>query len=282
MKLKSLLAAALLSCGFFAANAQKGPHIGLITGYNTTWVIDSKLYDDPNYDSRTTWNSAPFGVVLGYKFNPSSTIQVEVFKNNMGAEYDIKGSNIFGGDTKTVGEKRIELQYTSVPVLYKFTTGEKVRFNFHFGPQFNFLRKGSEVNQVTERTVLRAGLSSTDLTAGDVEVYENAPATSLDLEIPNKSIVLNAGTYNRPDHATYKNDDKANFNKTDIGAALGLGLEADLIDNLYLSANVRFYYGFNDIRSDSWINMEKERGYYESRNNVTGGFQLGLHYRFDL
>ena len=282
MKLKTILAAALLSCGFFAAKAQTGPYVGIVSGYNSTWVLDKNLFDDPNYDSRTTWNSAPFGAVVGYKLNPSSSFQVEVFKNNMGAEFDIKGSNVFGGETKTVGEKRIELRYLSVPVLYKLTTGDKVRFNFHFGPQFNFLQQGSEVNQMNERAVLRANLSSTDLTAADITLYGGAPATSLDVEIPNKSVVLDAGTYNRPDNATYVESEKENFNSTDIGAAIGLGLEADIVGNLYFSANLRLYYGFKDIRSDKWVEMEESRGYYDSRNNVTGGVQVGLHYRFGM
>ncbi|MFC5271340.1 hypothetical protein [Adhaeribacter terreus] len=282
MKLKSLLAGALLSCGFLSANAQTGPYLGIVSGYNSTWVLDQKLFDDPNYDSRSTWNSAPFGAVIGYKVNPSSSFQIEVFKNNMGAEFDIKGSDTFAGEKKTVGEKRIELKYTSVPILYKFTSGEKVRFNFHFGPQFNFLSEGSEVNQINERTTLNANLSSTDFTAADVALYGGAPASAIDVEIPTKSVVLAAGTYNRPDNITYVSGKKENFNSTDIGAAVGLGMEADIVSNLYLSANLRFYYGFKDIRSDKWVEMEESRGYYDSRNNVTGGFQIGLHYRFDL
>ncbi|MBK0403227.1 outer membrane beta-barrel protein [Adhaeribacter sp. BT258] len=282
MKLKSLLAAALLSAGFLQAQAQSGPYLGIISGYNSTWVLDQKLFDDPNYENRSTWNSAPFGAVIGYKLNPSSSFQIEVFKNNMGAEFDIKGSDIFAGEKKTVGEKRIELKYTSVPILYKFTSGEKVRFNFHFGPQFNFLSEGSEVNQINQRTTLNANLNSTDLTAADIAFYGSAPGTAIDVEIPNKSIVLDAGTYNRPDKNTYVASDKDNFNSTDIGAALGFGLEADITNNLYFSANLRFYYGFKDIRSDKWVEMEESRGYYDSRNNVTGGAQLGIHYRFDL
>jgi len=282
MKLKALTLGLFLSAGLMQANAQTGPHLGLVTGYHTSWVLDNKLFDDPNYDNRTTWNSAPFGVVLGYKFNPGSSIQIEVFKNNMGQEFDILGSDTFAGQTKVVGEKRIELNYTSVPILYKFTSGEKVRFNFHFGPQFNFLSEGSEVNQINERAVLRANLSSTDLTAADIALYGGAPATSLDVEIPTKSVVLASGTYNRPDNTTYKTGEKENFNSTDIGAAIGLGMEADLFDNLYLSANLRLYYGFKDIRSDEWVTMEENRGYYDSRTNATAGFQIGLHYRFDL
>jgi len=113
-------------------------------------------------------------------------------------------------------------------------------------------------------------------------LYGGAPATSLDVEIPTKSVVLASGTYNRPDNTTYKTGEKENFNSTDIGAAIGLGMEADLFDNLYLSANLRLYYGFKDIRSDEWVTMEENRGYYDSRTNATAGFQIGLHYRFDL
>ena len=276
MKLKALTTALLLGAGIMQANAQSGPHIGLITGYHTSWVLDQKLFDDPNYEGRTTWNSAPFGVVLGYKMNPSSTIQVEVFGNNMGAEYDIVGSDVFGQETKVVGEKRIEMKYTSVPILYKFTAGEKVRFNFHFGPQFNFLSEGSEINQIDQTTVLRANLSSTDLTAADVALYPNPHPTATDPEIPTKSVLLTAGTYDRTPNG------KEDFNKTDIGAAIGLGMEADLFGNLYLSANLRACYGFKDIRSDARKAEFEARNNYDSRTNATAGFQIGLHYRFDM
>ena len=268
MKLKALTTALLLGAGVMQANAQSGPHIGLITGYNTTWVLDQNLMDDQNYDNRTTWNSAPFGVVLGYKMNPSSSIQVEVFKNNMGAEYDILGreSVLSSENKKVVGEKVIATKYTSVPVLYKFTTGEKVRFNFHFGPQFNFLSEGTETNTFTEDALLKANITSVDITAEDEKAHPGPIA----------------------DFAVYKagysetRAVKEDFNKTDIGAAVGLGLEADLFSNLYLSANLRFYYGFKDIRSDAEVEAAKSRSYYDSRNNVTGGFQIGLHYRFDM
>lgn len=258
MKLKSLLAAALLSAGFLQAQAQSGPHIGLVTGINSTWVLDQKLFDDPNYEYRRTWNSTPFGVVLGYKVNPSSSFQVEIIKSNMGAEYDIKGRETLLSEEKTVGEKEIKLEYWSVPLLYKFTSGEKVRFNFHFGPQFNFLSNGSEVNKLNETAILKVNLESTDLyTSGSVNTF----------------------AYEKN---TYTLSKKEDFNKTDIGAVVGLGLEADITNNLYFSANLRVFYGFNDIRSDARIEEAESRNYYDSRNNVTGGAQLGLHYRFDL
>ncbi len=268
MKLKALTAALFLSAGLMQANAQTVPHIGLVTGYNTTWLLDQKLMDDQNYDARTTWNSAPFGVVLGYKLNPSSSFQIEIFKSNMGAEYDIMGreSILSSENKKVVGEKVIATKYTSVPVLYKFTAGEKVRFNFHFGPQFNFLSEGTETNTFTEDALLKANITSVDISADDEKAHPGPVA----------------------DFAIYKagfsetRASKEDFNKTDIGAALGLGLEADIVSNLYLSANIRFYYGFKDIRSEARVTAAESRGYYDSRNNVTGGFQIGLHYRFSL
>jgi opacity protein-like surface antigen len=276
MKLKLLLGALLAGSLFTSqAQAQSGPHIGFISGYNSTWLIDQKLFDDPNYDSRKTWNSAPYGVALGWKFNPASSVQVEVYKSKMGAEYDILGMPVFGQPTEIVGEKRIETEYWAVPVLYKFTTGDKVRFNFHLGPQFSFLSEGSEINQIDKQTVLRANLATTDLTGADIIAHPNNDPS--DPAIKTKSVL-----YTGPITDIRTPLGKENFSKTDIGAAIGLGMEVDIVGNLYLSANLRFYYGFLDIRSDNWVEMEKDRGYYDSRNNVTGGAQLGLHYRFDL
>ena len=256
MKLKSLLIGTLLSLGFLSARAQSGLHIGFISGFNSTWVLDQKLFDDPNYDYNRTWNWAPYGVALGYKFNPSSSIDVEFFKNNMGAEFDIIGRETPQSNDKTVGKKEIKLEYWSLPILYKYTTGGAVRFNMHIGPQISFLSKGSEANKMHETADLNVG-HGTDL------------PTALGVS----ALTYPAGTYAL---AT-----KEDFKKTDFGLAFGFGMEADITTNLYFSANIRFYSGFNDIRSDAAIATAKGWDYYDdSRNNITGGLQLGLHYRF--
>jgi opacity protein-like surface antigen len=260
MKLSFLFGALLAGTLFTSqAQAQTGPHIGIVTGYNSTWVLDQKLFDDPNYEYRKTWNAAPIGFALGYKFNPNTDLQIEINKTNMGAEYDIKDSGLLSNG-KTVGEKEIKLSYWSVPLLYKFTSdGENVRFSFQFGPQFSFLSDGSEVNKLNEDATLKVNLQSTD---------QSDPSISTDTKFYKAN--------------TYTIAQKSDFNKTDIGAVLGLGLEADITTNLYLSGNLRFYYGFKDIRSDASVDEAEARGYYDSRNNVSGGVQLGLHYRFDL
>jgi hypothetical protein len=179
----------------------------------------------------------------------------------MGAEYDIKGRNCVICEEKTVGEKEIKLNYWSVPILYKFTTAGKTRFSFQFGPQFSFLSDGSEINKMSQNAFLKVNLESTDL------YFADAPKPGADWGFTEGDFVM----------AT-----KDDFNKTDIGAVLGLGLEADITTNLYLSGNLRFYYGFKDVRSDAKVDQAEARGYYDSRNNVSGGVQLGLHYRFDL
>ena len=273
MKLKALTIALFLGAGLMKANAQTGPYLGVTTSYNSTWVLDQKLMDDQNYDTQNTWDDSPIGFTLGYKVNPSSSIQVEITKNTMGAEFDILGSQIYDGEKRVIGEKNIETKYWSVPVLYKFTSGEKVRFNFHVGPQFSFLSEGSEVNEFTETGILKITASGTDITVADAASHPNT--TTADLEILGKSALYQSG----------ENDVRAgkeDFNKTDIGALVGLGLEADIVNNLYISANFRVYYGFKDIRSDARVAEAEARGYYDSRTNATAGFQIGLHYRFDL
>ncbi|HSI90874.1 MAG TPA: outer membrane beta-barrel protein [Adhaeribacter sp.] len=273
MKVKTIMAAALLSCSFFTAKAQTGPYIGVTSSYNATWVLDQKLFDDQNYDSRSTWDDSPIGFTVGYKFSRNTNFQIELNKNTMGAEYDILGSQVYDGERTVIGEKNIEIKYWSVPVLYKLTTGDKVRFNFHLGPQFSFLTEGKEVNEFTSTGILKITPNGTDLTAADAASHPNT--TTTDPEIRSKSALYQQG----------ENDERAtkdDFNQTDIGALLGLGLEADIIGNLYISGNVRVYYGFKDIRSDARKAEAESRGYYDSRNNATVGFQVGLHYRFDL
>ncbi|MBK0403226.1 outer membrane beta-barrel protein [Adhaeribacter sp. BT258] len=257
MKLKSLLIGTLLSLDFLSASAQSGPYIGFISGINSTWVLDQKLFDDPNYEYNRTWNWAPYGVALGYKFNPISSVQVEFFKKNMGAEFDIIGRKPNVNQEETVGKKEIKLEYWSLPILYKYTTGGTVRFNMHLGPQFSFLSKGSEVNKMNETAELHVG-----------------PGTDLHTDLSVPTLTYPAGTYTL---AT-----KEDFKKTDFGLAFGFGMEADITNSLFFSANIRFYSGFKDIRSDEAIAEAKNWNYYDdSRNNITGGLQLGIHYRFE-
>ena len=108
MKLKALTIALFLGAGLMKANAQTGPYLGVTTSYNSTWVLDQKLMDDQNYDTQNTWDDSPIGFTLGYKVNPSSSIQVEINKNTMGAEFDILGSQIYDGEKSVIGEKNSE------------------------------------------------------------------------------------------------------------------------------------------------------------------------------
>ncbi|HSI90503.1 MAG TPA: outer membrane beta-barrel protein, partial [Adhaeribacter sp.] len=234
------------------AQSEAGIYGGVTYSINSTWLFDEKLWDDPNYKTQKTWNSAP-GLALGFKFNKTKSLQVEFIRQKQGAHYDIVDDNQ-DGDPK-IGEKRIDLTYTAIPVLYKITSGDKVRFNFHIGPQFSFLKKGFEEHEFTEDGQVRITANTTDITLEDILLSNNQGTLSLS----QTEIGFKKG-------ASYTRKTTEDFNDSDIALAFGLGMEFDIVSGLYATTNLRFNYGFKDIRSDEWADKEEARGYYDKRN----------------
>jgi hypothetical protein len=247
----------------FMANAQSddnsglsegvGPYIGLVGAINNTWIIiDNELQNNEHHEHQPTFGPAG-GLVLGYKFNDKHSVQVEGFFSKQGAKYDILDDN-----GKEVGNKEIDLKYIAVPLLFKVSGVGSTRFNLHFGPQVAFLLSGEEVNTFTENVTV-------------TKTFSGAPRS------------VNRGTYTI---ASDDSDDQKRFgayklNKVDPSVVLGLGVEHDISDQWYLSANLRFSYSFSDIVDSEVVDSPYNLDKYTLRYNVVGGLQIGIHYFFN-
>lgn len=233
-------------------------HLGVTTGLGTSWLVDNRLLEDPNYRYVQTYRRAPIGFTVGAHFNDHNGVQIEAVQVQQGADHQIISPS---DNDRRVGTKNIRLTYWSVPILFKYTAGvdRRTRFEFHLGPQINFLSDGSEVNHYDQDAVLQVTKGKTDLVA-------NVPGST-------KAHKVTAGTSETM--AT-----KADYRAQTIGAAFGMGLEFKIYGPLYLSTLVRGTYAFSEVRSDATIQRVKDAGYYSPRQSAIIGVQVGLHYQF--
>jgi Outer membrane protein beta-barrel domain len=226
-------------------------HFGLTTALNSTWIkFDNEEKNNEHYKYRKTFKWAPVGLAVGYKFNDRHDLQAEVYLSQQGQRYDLVAQG--DGSGPVIGRKSIHLTYLQLPLLWKFTSGDATRFNVHFGPQLGLLLRGEEVNEIT-----RSG-----------GVHRNGGA------IPTGTTTLVV----RREGQDTAWDRQGQFNQLDPSLVLGFGLEKDVTDNLYVSGNLRFNYGFADIRAGETVVDNTTGDKYILRYNIFGGAQFGLHY----
>lgn len=229
-----------------------GPYIGAIGAINNTWIIiDNELNNNEHHEHQPTFGPAG-GLVLGYKFNDKHSAQIEGFVSKQGAKYDILDDN-----KSQVGKKEIDLTYLAVPLLFKLSGTGTTRFNVHFGPQVAFLLRGEEVNTFDKDVTI-------------TKTYSGAP----------RSVQKGTYTLAHTDTDEQKKPGVNKFNTVDPSAVLGFGVEHDLSDQLYLSANLRFSYSWSDIVDSETIESPYNLDKYTLRYNVVGGLQIGIHYFF--
>jgi len=227
-------------------NKQGTFHFGLTTALYSTWILTNHAAQNSQHDTnKTTFKGAPVGVALGYKFNDHHDLQLESYISYQGQNYKLSAQS--NGRGEQIGEKHINLTYLQIPLLYKFTHGDATRFIGLVGPQIGFLLQGEEVNEIT-----RAGGVKTDGSS-----------------IPVGTTVL-----------ARKNTGEGNnsFNTLDPSMVLGVGLEKDITDHLYLSGNLRLNHSFRNICRSKNIVDATTGDTYAARYNVFGGVQVGIHY----
>ncbi len=230
-------------------------HLGLTTGLAATWVVDHRLLEDPNYLDVQTYRRAPIGFTFGYHFNDRNGVQLEMNRTRQGADLQIIGSD----DDKTrLGTKNINLDYWSMPVLFKYTSGaaRRTRFEFHLGPQVNFLNSAEEVNRYDRAGKLRVLSGKTDLTP------ENTPGG---LVKANTRRVMATTTNYRP---------------ITLSGVFGLGVEVKVAGPIYCSALLRGTFTVDEVRSTVGQEQARKIGYYARRQNAVVGLQVGLHWQF--
>lgn len=258
---RKLMILPLLLAPFFAMGQV---HVGVTTGVNSTFVLDKGLSQDPRYNSQMTYNFAPVGLALGVNISNGFGIQLESILANQGQVFEVLDV------AKTVvGERKIDLSYIQLPLLFKFMSPKatKARTNFSLGPQLSILRNGVETIQ-----------------------YE---ASTQNIENPNdlpEGATLNAdGSYNVPALpntellSSSAEEEIRRFNETELQIAASFGVDIDISRYLYLSTAIRANYSFTDMRNGDLVDFLENStldDLFGRRANLSIGAQIGLNFMF--
>ena len=263
-KLVLLLALGLLLN--LTSQAQIRVHVGATTALNTTFVLDNGLSEDPRYNSTFSYDWAPIGLAAGVNLSPGFGLQLETILSNQGQIYEVVDVA-----KQVVGERRIDLQYVHIPILFKFMSAKttKARMNFSLGPQLSFLTEGTETLQY------------------DASTQEIPPG----VEIPEGAIENGDGTYSVPELSTTEllstaaENELEQFKKSEVQLAASIGVDIDVAPNIYLSTTIRANYSLTDMRNEELIELLKSGSnvaddVFGRRANLLVGLQFGVHYMF--
>ena len=306
----SLLAIIILTVG--AAVAQPRIHVGINTGFNTTYVLDQGLRSNPNYIAQANYEWFPIGGAVGIDITKGLGFQFESIRAAQGQIYQM--IQTVESVQKMIAERNIDLSYIQFPLLLKLmsTSVKPVRFNFQIGPQLSLLNSGSEtirfiedasinledyanvspenLSEMADITNVLVG-SENDLPQPYLDAIENGEITPGEnpLEVPLKYFEdpNTAGEYDMPQDAVMMlmsseaENELQKFKDKEVQIAFGFGLDFDVLKHFYISANVRGNYSFTDMRNEDLINMINDKDIttiFDQRANLLLGVQVGLHW----
>jgi len=269
MKTLNLFIAVLVS-GIFSIAANAQIHLGVTTAANATFVLDNGLSEDPRYNATYTYNFAPigfnFGVDLGRKFG----ISIESIFSKQGQVYEI-----IDAANQVKGERKIDLNYVNLPLLFRFMSGGNAgtRANFSLGPQLSILTDAVE---------------SVSANGGTFTIPDGITPESIHSDFPTAQI-NGDGTYTVPDGSpSYKEvltKEADDFKKTEFQIAAAFGVDIDLSRHLFLTTQIRANYSLTDMRNGDVIEAIKNgegSDVFGQRANLLVGLQVGLHYSFGV
>ena len=202
-----------------SAFAQPKVHLGLTTAFNTTFVLDKGLSQDPRYASEFTYNWAPVGFTFGVDFSKKFGLSLEAIKGSQGQIFDV-----IDAAEDIVGKREIDMDMFQLPLLMKFMGGgdKAARMNFNLGPQINFLQSGVE---------------TIEYLASIQNIPEGAP-------IPAGATLNQDGTYSVPEQpltellSSAAENEIEKFKNQEFLIAAAVGLDIDISKGLYLNTNI--------------------------------------------
>ena len=239
-------------------------HVGVTTGINSTFVLDKGLSEDPRYNSQMTYNFAPVGFSFGVDISNGFGIQLESILANQGQVFEV-----LDVARTVVGERKIDLSYIQLPLLFKFMSPKatRARTNFSLGPQLSILRNGVEtieyeastqnienINEIPEGATLNADGSYDVLALSNTELLSSSA-----------------------------NEEIKRFNETELQIAASFGVDIDISKHLFLSTQIRANYSFTDMRNGDLVDLLKSSnldGLFDRRANLSIGAQIGLNFMF--
>lgn len=289
-----------------SAFAQPRVHIGLNTGFNSTYVLDKGLNQDPRYLAQTNFEWAPIGASFGVDFTKRFGLQFESIRAAQGQIYQMiqTAQNI----ETMIAERNIDLNYIQLPLLLKMMGGsdKAARFNFQIGPQLSILNSGAETIKFVQdgsfdfasggdipidmTTVVVGNLEDIPLAYQQALVNGEVTAPSAnDMEIPLKYFQNseNPGQFDIPQDAmmtlmsTEVQSEIQKFKDKEVQLAFGFGVDIDVFKHFYISANIRGNYSFTDMRNEDLIEFIGDQditGIFNERANLLIGAQIGLHW----
>ena len=248
--------------GLSARYAVAQVHFGATTAFNTTFVLDKGLSQDPRYNSKMTYNWAPVGFSFGVDFGKKFGLQLESLLANQGQIFEV----IDAAET-VVGERKIDASYLQLPLFLKFMSGKdsRARTNFSMGPQL---------------AILRSGVETIEYSASTQEIPEGAA-------IPEGAVLNADGTYTVPEVSPTEllssaaEEEIRKFRDTELQIAASFGVDIDLSRHLYLSTLIRANYSFTDMRNGDLVDFLKQNSptdLFSQRANLAVGLQLGLNF----
>ncbi len=304
--MKSTTIVALLTLLSVSAFAQPRIHLGISSGFNSTYVLDKGLNQDPRYIAETSFKWAPVGMSVGIDFTKRIGLQFESIQAAQGQIYQMieTAQNI----EKMIAERNIDLNYIQLPLLLKMMGGsdKAARFNFQVGPQLSLLSSGAETIKFIEDgsfDFVQGGDIPIDVTTVLVQNQEDIPASyqqalangevtppsANEMEIP-LEYFQNAddpSMYDMPKDAvmtlmsTEVESEIQKFKNKEVQLAFGFGVDFDVFRHFYISANIRGNYSFTDMRNEDLINYIKDKDIadiFSQRANLAVGAQIGLHW----
>ena len=251
------------------ASAQQ-VHLGLTTAVNATFVLDKGLSEDPRYNSTYTYQMAPIGFNFGVDIGKKFGLSLESIMSKQGQIYEI-----IDAAEQIKGQRKIELSYLQLPMLFRFMSGGNAgaRANFNVGPQLSFLTNAVE---------------SISANGGTYTIPEGVTPESVQANFPTAEI-NGDGTYTIPEGSpSFKeimSKEANDFKNTEFSIAAAFGLDIDLSKHLYLTTQIRANYSLTDMRNGDVIESIKNgegSDIFGQRANLLVGIQLGLHYSFGV
>lgn len=245
-------------------------HLGFTTAANATFVLDEGLSEDPRYNSTYTYNFAPIGFNFGVDFTRKFGMSLESIISKQGQVYEI-----LDAAEQVKGERKIDLSYVNLPLLFRFMSGGNAgtRANFNIGPQLSILTDAVE---------------SISANGGTYTIPDGVSVESIQNDFPTAQI-NGDGTYTIPEGSPSIKDiltkEADDFKNTEFQIAASFGLDIDLSRHLFLTTQIRANYSVTDMRNGDVIEAIKNgegSDIFGKRANLLVGIQLGLHYTFGV
>ena len=213
------LSAIILLTSLIAAPAfaQKGWQLGVRAFPSLTWLLNSDDMDNTDY--RIT-GGVSAGIAAGYGFNEHISLVSNVLYANVGQRMITETYQEIDVDPET-GEERTydidveaerRLSYMQLPLMFKYTSNAERKFSFfgQLGPQLGVL---VGANESTNDRRYQADFPPYSVTAG------------------------------------YPDDPIDSYNRLDLSAAAGIGLDIKLRFNIRMNIQLRAAYSVLDIEN---------------------------------